>query len=49
MKWNSLPNSVVTAQKVKTFGNRLDKHWKEHPMIYDFKIWHMTPWSEVAH
>ncbi|VDI22679.1 Hypothetical predicted protein [Mytilus galloprovincialis] len=34
--WNSLPDIVVTAKNVKIFGNRLDKHWKEHPMIYNF-------------
>ena len=31
--WNSLPNSVVTTHKVKTFENRLDTHWKEHPTL----------------
>ncbi|VDI62159.1 Hypothetical predicted protein [Mytilus galloprovincialis] len=34
--WNSLPDIVVTAKNVKIFGNRLDKHWKEHLMIYNF-------------
>ena len=34
--WNSLPHNVVTAPNVKTFERRLDKHWREHPMIYDF-------------
>ena len=33
--WNSLPESVVTAQNVKIFENRLDKLWKDHPMMYD--------------
>ena len=36
--WNSLLNSVVTAQKVKTFENRLDKYWKKHPMIFGFNM-----------
>ena len=34
--WNSLPESVVTAKNVKTFENRLDKLWQNHPMMYDF-------------
>ncbi len=34
--WNSLPESIVTAKNVKAFERRLDGHWKEHPMIYDF-------------
>lgn len=34
--WNSLPDTVVTAKNVKTFERRLDMHWKDHPMIYDF-------------
>ena len=33
--WNSLPDSVVTAKNVKIFENRLDKLWKDHPMMYD--------------
>ena len=33
--WNSLPESVVTAKNVKIFENRLDKLWKDHPMMYD--------------
>lgn len=34
--WNSLPDEIVTAKNVKAFERRLDNHWKEHPMIYDF-------------
>lgn len=34
--WNSLPESVVTAPNVKTFERRLDKFWKNHPMILDY-------------
>ena len=26
---------------MKTFENHLDKHWKEHPMIYDFNMVYM--------
>ena len=34
--WNSLPDHVVSATKVKTFENRLDNFWKNHPLKYDF-------------
>ena len=27
-KWNSLPESVVSAPSMSSFKNRLDKHWK---------------------
>jgi len=30
--WNSLPNSVVSAESVDSFKTRLDKYW----MICDF-------------
>ena len=35
--WNNLPSSVVSAKNVKTFENRLDRVWKEHPMMYDYE------------
>lgn len=35
-RWNSLPDSVVSAKNVKIFENRLDKLWQNHPMIYDY-------------
>ena len=27
-KWNSLPESIVTAPSLNSFKSRLDKHWK---------------------
>ena len=33
--WNELPDSVVTAPNVKTFKNRLDRHWKEEDFLYN--------------
>ena len=33
--WNSLPESVVTAPTVNCFKNRLDKHWENHPSLYN--------------
>ncbi|KAK3731681.1 hypothetical protein RRG08_035351 [Elysia crispata] len=32
---NSLPESVVTAPTVNCFKNRLDKHWENHPSLYN--------------
>ncbi len=30
--WNALPAKVVSADTVDQFKNRLDKHWRTHPM-----------------
>jgi len=35
--WNSLPNWVVMPDTVNTFKNRLDRFWRDQPIIYDFK------------
>ena len=29
-KWNSLPDTVVTAETIESFKTCLDKHWKNH-------------------
>ena len=29
-KWNSLPDSVVSAPSLNAFKNRLDKHWDKY-------------------
>ena len=34
--WNNLPDSVVESDTINTFKKRLDNHWKDHPLIYDF-------------
>ena len=34
--WNNLPDHGVSTTKVKTFENRLDTYWKNHPMKYDY-------------
>ncbi len=41
--WNGLPDSVVTAGNVKIFENRLDRHWREHPMLYNPEEDHRQP------
>jgi hypothetical protein len=34
--WNSLPNNIVTASDTKSFEARLDRHWTNHPLKYQF-------------
>ena len=33
--WNNLPSEVVNAENINIFKNRLDDHWKDHPLRYD--------------
>jgi hypothetical protein len=35
--WNALPEAVVSAPSLNCFKNRLDLHWKHHPMLYDWE------------
>ena len=35
--WNSLPNKIVDAESVNTGKTRLDKYWRDQPLLYDFK------------
>jgi len=35
--WNSLPDSVVMADTVNQFKNRLDKYWKKYDYVYDHR------------
>ena len=32
--WNSLPESIIQAPSLNSFKNRLDKHWKTHPIKF---------------
>jgi len=34
--WNSLPDTVVDADKINTFKSRLDKHWLNQDVVYNF-------------
>ena len=36
-KWNSLPDTVVSAPSTTSFENRLDKHWDNLIVKYDFE------------
>jgi len=35
--WNSLPQEVVMSPSVKAFEARLDRFWKDQPMMFDYK------------
>jgi hypothetical protein len=35
--WNSLPQEVVSAPTVNAFKNRVDKHFSNHPVMYDYR------------
>ena len=35
--WNSLPNEVIEANSTNSFKNRLDKHWYNEDIKYDWK------------
>ena len=34
--WNSLPNKVVEAYTVNAFKYRVDKHWSNQDVLFDF-------------
>ena len=34
--WNSLPNNVVEADTIKISKNRLDKHWLNQQVLFNF-------------
>ncbi len=40
--WNDLPEEVVTAPSLQSFERRLDKVWKNHPVLYDYT-------ADIAH
>ena len=38
--WNSLPDrvSLVMADTVNQFKNRLNKHWANYAFLYDYRV-----------
>jgi len=36
--WHSLPDSVVMADTVNQFKNRLGKHWVKRAFLYDYLV-----------
>ena len=35
--WNSLPEQVVNSPNVNTFKSRLDKHWEDQEILYNYR------------
>jgi len=35
--WNSLPESVISADTTDSFKNKLDKFWSNQDIIFDYK------------
>ena len=35
--WNSLPDSVISAETVFCFETRLDNHWKDQDILYEYE------------
>ena len=35
--WNSLPDNVILANNVSQFKNCLDKHWKMHDIVFNYR------------
>ena len=35
--WNSLPNSVVLAESINSLKSKLDKHWDNEGIKYDYE------------
>ena len=35
--WNSLSQHVIEENNMETFKSRLDAHWKNQSIIYDYK------------
>ena len=36
--WNQLPERVVSAPSVESFKIRLDEHWQNNPLKWDYKF-----------
>jgi len=47
--WNSLPDNVILADNVNHFKNRLDKHWKMHDIVFNYRADLLKPevWHEL--
>ena len=35
--WNSLPDKVVEAPSMQSFDRRLDNHWRDHDLIFNYE------------
>ena len=36
-EWHSLPSKIVEAPNLKVFERRLDRHWRQHDLKYNFR------------
>ena len=41
--WNDLPQKVIDAPSIVSFENRLDKHWQQQDIKYNFK----STWTKI--
>ena len=46
--WNSLPDSVVSAESVNSFKSRLDKFWYMHDFVYDYRASPLAAGSQLS-
>ena len=44
--WNSLKEEIILAPSIASFERRLDKHWKNHPLLYNYRA---SPILKHAH
>ena len=35
--WNNLPDEIANVPSINTFKNRLDRHWMDQGILYDYK------------
>ena len=35
--WNALPDHVVRAETINVFKSRLDHHWRDHPLKFNWE------------
>ena len=36
--WNNLPRTVVEAESINSFKNRLDDAWKDHQLKHSYRV-----------
>ena len=46
--WNTLPDSVVSAESVNSFKSRLDKFWSTYNFVYDYRAGPLAARSQVS-
>jgi len=47
--WNSLPDNAILADNGNQFKNCLDKHWKMHDIVFNYRATLLKPevWHEL--